>query len=340
MAPDVPTVGLKFRWLNMSVSDSIAPFPDLRAAYESSKAIVEDLKLLAQLARDTSELGSPVDGQVIYLPRILAGLRENLEAGAKPIRRLEAELAAVHEQPVRIGNDVGPCAACLAVDLATAIRDRLRLIFSTDRAIREFLTDEDTTRDAPDINDSAFIVAVALAAVPDSHIGGLGAGLGPDWADLSLRIRESHEFRRTYRSITLPKVVSSLKRTLGSPVAMEALEATIDQEFARSADRRVRGRLPGLQPPAPNGDGQSPPAAGRQPRQASREEIPPDKRTRPMTLKEAAHRMGYKGSAKSIAKKLRAAMDDEDVPYERINRQKYFFSMDSFPPEVWGRLKR
>jgi len=326
----------------MSIAESVEPFPDLRAAREGCKAIAGDLKLLAQLVRDGAELESPADGQVVYLPRILAGLRENLTANARPIRSLEAELAAVHEQPVRVGNDARACAACLAIDLATAIRDQLRLIFSSDSIVRELLAD-DSARDVPDINDFAFIAAVSVAGVPDSHIDGLEPGLGPYWTDLSLRIRESHGFQEHYRNRMLPKVVSSLKRTLGSPAAMEDLEAAIDQELARAADRRARGRLPGLQPPASNGNGQSQDvlsAAGRELRQASRKKLPPDRRTRPMTLKEAAHLMGYKGSAKSKAKKLKTAMNDGDEAYECINRQKYVFSTDSFPPDVWGRLKR
>lgn len=245
----------------MTIADRIEPFLDLRAAYEGSTSIAGDLKFLARLIWNRDNVEYPLEGQVIYLARILAGLRENLIANAKAIRSLEATLANVHAEPVRVGDYVRACAACLAMDLAITIRDQLRIMFNNDKVVREILT-EDSPQFEPDVNNHAFVVAVALAAVPDSYTDGVETGLGSYWADLSRHIRESRDFQDNYRNITLPKVVVSLKRILGSPAAMETLEAAIEQEFAKAAvkkagdvagpakpDRSQQGDLDGDRPP-------------------------------------------------------------------------------------------
>jgi hypothetical protein len=66
--------------------------------------------------------------------------------------------------------------------------------------------------------------------------------------------------------------------------------------------------------------------------------IPPDERTRPMSLKEAASLMGWVG--RKAAEQLRASMDSGAIKYERLSRQSYVFSRTDFPEEVWGRLIR
>jgi hypothetical protein len=230
----------------MTIADSIEPFPDLRAAYEGAMAIAGDLIFLANVMHNTSAVPEPIEGQVIYLARILSSLREKLKTESKPIRDLEAELAGVHEQPIQIGNHVRPSAACLAVDLACTIQNQLRYLLTHDILIRAFLRDEeDSDQHEVNVNDKAFTVAVALAAIPDSYLDGLLVNLDAYWAELSHRIRGFHGFQEHYRGITIPGIVSSLKKILDSSISMEALEAAIKQEFAKTAARR--GRTTALQ---------------------------------------------------------------------------------------------
>jgi hypothetical protein len=63
------------------------------------------------------------------------------------------------------------------------------------------------------------------------------------------------------------------------------------------------------------------------------EKIPPELRTRPMTLQEGARLMGYTGSR--IARQLRSAMDAEAIAYEKLTRQSFIFDRRSFPKESW-----
>jgi hypothetical protein len=73
---------------------------------------------------------------------------------------------------------------------------------------------------------------------------------------------------------------------------------------------------------------------------SQRSRIPPENRTRPMTLREAARLMGYartRNSKKAVVT-LRNAMDDGLVPHEKINRQCYVFDRNKFPSEVWSKL--
>jgi hypothetical protein len=65
--------------------------------------------------------------------------------------------------------------------------------------------------------------------------------------------------------------------------------------------------------------------------------IPPEKRTRVMSLKEAAGLMGY-GAGKDGAKRLRAAIDAGSMQHEQLTRQQHVFSRDDFPDGVQGRI--
>jgi hypothetical protein len=67
-----------------------------------------------------------------------------------------------------------------------------------------------------------------------------------------------------------------------------------------------------------------------------KQRIAPANRTRVMTLKEAARLMGYSGS--KAHQRLRRAIEDGDVPFERFGRQAYIFDKNSFPIEVWPKL--
>jgi hypothetical protein len=67
--------------------------------------------------------------------------------------------------------------------------------------------------------------------------------------------------------------------------------------------------------------------------------IPMGKRTRPMSLGEAAKLMGYRGTSKTAGKKLKAAMDVGSVPFEKKTRQQFIFSRDDFPSENQNRIK-
>src|SRR5262249_8725472 len=54
-------------------------------------------------------------------------------------------------------------------------------------------------------------------------------------------------------------------------------------------------------------------------------EIPSERRTRPLTLAEAARLMGYRGDTKAKQRQLRTAMDAGSVRYKRLTRQRYVF---------------
>jgi site-specific DNA-cytosine methylase len=69
-------------------------------------------------------------------------------------------------------------------------------------------------------------------------------------------------------------------------------------------------------------------------RKARQKKIPPTKRTRPMSLREAARLMGY-GASRDAAEKLRAAIDTGAVPCETLTRQQHVFSLDDFPKKRW-----
>jgi hypothetical protein len=69
-----------------------------------------------------------------------------------------------------------------------------------------------------------------------------------------------------------------------------------------------------------------------------RSRIPPAKRTKPMTLREAARLMGY-GRSRDAAEKLRAAIRTGAVPCETQTRQQHVFSLDYFPKENWPQVK-
>jgi hypothetical protein len=222
----------------MTIDDSIGRFPDLRAAYEGSKAIVGDLRFLAQLMADESKIGDPTEGRVIYLARIMSQLGKKLKAESKPIRELEAELAGLHDQPIRIGEHTTPCAACWAIDLAFRTINQLTIVLNYNKYIRAILVEEDSTRGTPNNYDSQFVVAVAYAAIPDTYLHTLVVDLDPYWTALSDRIRDSRSFQEEYRNMTMPMIVSDLKRLLGGPASMEALEAAIEQEFVRCERRR------------------------------------------------------------------------------------------------------
>jgi hypothetical protein len=70
----------------------------------------------------------------------------------------------------------------------------------------------------------------------------------------------------------------------------------------------------------------------------SQASIPSDRRSRPMTLREAARLMGYRGNPRNIAKRLRQHLDDNGSRYERINRQTYVFDVTAFSEAVRPKL--
>lgn len=68
-----------------------------------------------------------------------------------------------------------------------------------------------------------------------------------------------------------------------------------------------------------------------------RRRIPAARRTKPMSLKDAARWMGY-GGDKAGATRLRAAIDIQAVKCEPINRQNYVFDRHDFPRENWSAI--
>jgi hypothetical protein len=78
-----------------------------------------------------------------------------------------------------------------------------------------------------------------------------------------------------------------------------------------------------------------PGSAGRPPR--GQVKIPPNKRTRPMSYREAARLMG-KGDSRDAAEWLSAAVEDGTVVCEHFSRQTHVFSLDDFPANVRPRI--
>jgi len=65
-----------------------------------------------------------------------------------------------------------------------------------------------------------------------------------------------------------------------------------------------------------------------------RRKIPASKRTKPMSLKEAARLIGF-GKGRDAAERLRAAIDNGTVRYEKLTRQQHIFSLDDFHKDKW-----
>lgn len=70
-----------------------------------------------------------------------------------------------------------------------------------------------------------------------------------------------------------------------------------------------------------------------------KQKIPSRLRTRPLSLAEAAHFMGYRRSNGSGRRQLRNAMDQGAINYERLGRQQFVFSLEDFPKENWNQVK-
>jgi hypothetical protein len=66
--------------------------------------------------------------------------------------------------------------------------------------------------------------------------------------------------------------------------------------------------------------------------------IPPERRTRPLGVAEAAKLMGYQGSAKARTDRLRGAMKAGAIRSICINRQSYVFDRNDFPKESQPKL--
>jgi hypothetical protein len=64
-----------------------------------------------------------------------------------------------------------------------------------------------------------------------------------------------------------------------------------------------------------------------------RRKIPPIKRTRPMSYREAARHMG-KGDSRDAAEWLSAAVEEGAFACEHVSRQTHIFSVDDFPKGV------
>ena len=67
----------------MTIADSIKLFPDLWAPYEGAKALAGDLRFLAQLIYNISNIKNPVEGHVVYLARILRNVRKHLKTDSE-----------------------------------------------------------------------------------------------------------------------------------------------------------------------------------------------------------------------------------------------------------------
>jgi len=66
--------------------------------------------------------------------------------------------------------------------------------------------------------------------------------------------------------------------------------------------------------------------------------IPPEQRTRPLGIAEAARLMGHKGARKKAGESLRRAMDGGAVKFVRLTRQSYIFDRREFPAKAHPKL--
>jgi hypothetical protein len=66
--------------------------------------------------------------------------------------------------------------------------------------------------------------------------------------------------------------------------------------------------------------------------------IPPARRTRPLSISEAARLMGYRGNKKQAGKKLKRAMKAGAVASEMLSRQQFIFDRSDFPEEAQPRV--
>src|SRR5689334_6667995 len=153
----------------MTITDSIRAFPDLWTAYEGAHAIAGDIAFLSDLMSNASGVPEPLEGQMIYLARVLRNPRKHLRADAMSTRKLEVELACAREHTIRIGEYVSLSAATLAVAVAYNIQDCMLSFLSNDSAIRDILANQEGVfLDVPYTYDNAFAVAVTFGAIPDS----------------------------------------------------------------------------------------------------------------------------------------------------------------------------
>jgi hypothetical protein len=108
---------------------------------------------------------------------------------------------------------------------------------------------------------------------------------------------------------------SLIKRLI--EVGIDRLHAGMEREFSAA----VRTRMESKQ------------ASSRSPR------IPPAKRTRPLTLQEAAKHMGLQGRTKAKTEMLSRMLDAGVVRAEKLSRQSYVFSLDDFPKGAHSKVR-
>jgi hypothetical protein len=69
------------------------------------------------------------------------------------------------------------------------------------------------------------------------------------------------------------------------------------------------------------------------------EAIPPERRTRPMSITEAAALMGYPGMKVARRKRLSRLIADKGILFIKINRKTYIFDIEDFPLESQGKIR-
>jgi hypothetical protein len=124
------------------------------------------------------------------------------------------------------------------------------------------------------------------------------------------------QVRRCSDEMGLPGIIPEHFAPREEQIASLPTEAEV-VSFVKDPDEKVRHELGDMTPQT---------------------KIPPDERTRPMSLKEAASLMGLFGG--KAVERLRNAMNRGAIKYESLTRQTYVFSRTNFPKEVWGRLIR
>jgi hypothetical protein len=123
----------------------------------------------------------------------------------------------------------------------------------------------------------------------------------------------------------------------GSPVSDPVMAAPVPvaSEVGGAEDRLPMNVVPS---PSDNQGSEERPSLGPNPEHDRSKEyrIPPEYRTRPMSLQEAARFMGYE---KSRGRKLlRSAIKSGKVECEQLSRQQFIFDRRMFPKEAWRKV--
>ena len=150
-----------------------------------------------------------------------------------------------------------------------------------------------------------------------------GDGHVPPWPKPLNQDTYSALFRKAKASLEPEQFYFEARRRVLDAIAV--VEHWCEEKEPAEPNVTTKKPAVGLKTPPPNVDAE---------RKARQKKIPPAKRTRPMSLREAARLMGH-GTSRDAAERLRAAINNGAVPCETLTRQQHVFSLDDFPKKQW-----